>query len=114
MTKSILGMLAVVVLSGLSCLACVAYAQAPVVPNACAVRYDTTAPVVTLNGATSTTIVFSSFWKEPGAKAVDNLDGTVPVLVSGTVRRGTNTLTYTATDLCGNVGKAVRTVKALF
>lgn len=79
---------------------------------------DTTAPVVTLNGASSETIILNSgTWTDPGATATDDEDGTVAVVSdAGTTnpnanRANTYTITYTATDAAGNVGTATRTVR---
>jgi hypothetical protein len=74
---------------------------------------DTTAPVVTLNGANPLVLECHSSFSDPGATALDTCAGTVSVQVSGTVNPnapGSYTLTYTATDPSGNAGTATRTV----
>ncbi len=74
---------------------------------------DVTAPVVTLNGAESVTIVLNSAYVELGATATDDKDGAITPVVSGTVDKdlaGTYVLTYSATDAAGNEGTATRTV----
>ena len=74
---------------------------------------DTTAPVVTLNGAASQTISLQGTYTELNATANDDVDGTLTPSISGTVNvnlTGTYTITYTATDKAGNAGTATRTV----
>ncbi|GHU07903.1 hypothetical protein FACS189431_3220 [Alphaproteobacteria bacterium] len=66
---------------------------------------DTTAPVISLNGATTVNLTVGDFWTDPGATVTDNVDPMVAVVVSGTVdlsAAGTYTLTYDATDAAGN------------
>jgi len=79
---------------------------------------DTTAPVVTLNGASSEEISLNSgTWTDPGATATDDEDGAVTVTSDASSsnpnsnRINTYTITYTATDAAGNVGTATRTVR---
>lgn len=73
---------------------------------------DTTAPVITLNGAAAIEIEVGDTFSDPGAEAQDNVDGPVSVSVSGQVENqvGTYTLTYSATDQAGNRATATRTV----
>lgn len=73
---------------------------------------DTTAPVITMAGAASMTHEQGTPFSDPGASAVDTVDGSVTVNTSGTVDDvvGTYTLTYTATDAAGNFATASRTV----
>lgn len=73
---------------------------------------DTTAPVITLNGAVEIEIEVGDTFSDPGAEAQDNVDGPVSVSVSGQVENqvGTYTLTYSATDQAGNRATATRTV----
>jgi|AntAceMinimDraft_16_1070373.scaffolds.fasta_scaffold03157_6 hypothetical protein len=73
---------------------------------------DTTAPVITLSGATLT-VDFGGTFTDPGATATDDEDGNVTVNVTGTVNTSsadTYTLTYTATDAAGNQSSKTRTV----
>ena len=65
---------------------------------------DTTAPVITLNGAASVQINEGEAYEEQGATARDNVDGSVDVVVSGEVgsEPGVYTITYAATDAAGN------------
>jgi len=74
---------------------------------------DNVNPVVTLSGSASITLPIGTAWTDPGSTAVDNLDGAVDVVVTGTVNTaaaGVYTLTYTATDQEGNVGTSLRQV----
>jgi hypothetical protein len=75
---------------------------------------DTTPPVITLNGASSITLECGvNTYTEAGATAVDDCDGAVSVVRSGSVQDepGTYTITYTATDASGNTATATRTVQ---
>ena len=70
---------------------------------------DTTAPVVTLVGASTIIVETGNAYVEPGATA----DGGETVTISGTVTTsilGTYTITYTATDASGNQATVTRTV----
>lgn len=73
---------------------------------------DTTAPTITLVGAASITHVQGTPFTDPGASAVDTVDGSVTVVTTGSVDDavGTYTLTYTATDVAGNSATTSRTV----
>ncbi|MBI1318123.1 MAG: DUF5011 domain-containing protein [Candidatus Hydrogenedens sp.] len=82
---------------------------------------DTTAPVISLNGAASVTINQGTSYSDAGATATDNIDGnlTAQISVSGTVNMsvaGTYTLTYRVSDAAGNAATPVTrtvTVKAV-
>jgi beta-glucanase (GH16 family) len=74
---------------------------------------DTTAPVITLNGAAEINHSFGELYTDPGATATDSNDGEINVTSSGTVdvdSAGTYTITYTATDAAGNSVTLNRTV----
>ena len=75
---------------------------------------DLIPPVITLNGSTETVIIHGrNTYTEAGASAVDDLDGTVAVTITGDVddtTNGTYTVTYTSTDSVGNESTATRTV----
>jgi predicted outer membrane repeat protein len=74
---------------------------------------DTTPPVITLNGSNPMTVPQGSVFTDPGATAVDNVDGNLPVTVSGSVNTaipGSYTLTYSAQDSAGNKATMTRTV----
>lgn len=78
------------------------------------IKFDKTAPVITLNGNSEVNVELGSKYTELGATATDVYDGNVAVTTSGTVdasKVGTYTVTYTATDKAGNIGTATRTVK---
>ncbi|MFL6332333.1 MAG: beta strand repeat-containing protein [Pyrinomonadaceae bacterium] len=75
---------------------------------------DTTAPVITLNGASSMTVECHTSFSDPGATASDSCDSSVPVTTTGSVNvnvPGTYTLHYNASDDSGNAAAEVtRTV----
>lgn len=74
---------------------------------------DNLPPIITLNGGDTTIVQLGTTYNEPGATAVDCVDGTVTPLVSGNVNpnvAGTYEVTYIATDNSGNSDTVVRTV----
>jgi hypothetical protein len=74
---------------------------------------DTSAPVITMNGAASQTVSLQGTYSESGATANDNKDGAITPTISGKVNvnhTGTYIITYRATDAAGNIGTATRTV----
>jgi len=75
---------------------------------------DTTPPAITLNGDAELTLECDTDYVESGATAVDLVDGTVEVTLSGTVDTGTPgeyVVRYNATDAAGNAAEEVtRTV----
>jgi hypothetical protein len=77
---------------------------------------DTTAPIVTLNGASTVTVECHTSFNDPGATAADACDSSVAVTTSGTVdvnHAGSYTVTYSATDASHNTGTATRTVNVV-
>ncbi len=76
---------------------------------------DTLAPQITLNGEQSYSINQGEQFNEPGASAVDLVDGDVSVQITGSVAAdiGTYTLTYSATDSVGNTAQVSRTVSVV-
>ncbi len=77
---------------------------------------DITAPVVTLNGENSITLYQGEAYNELGATAVDDRDGTVDVVISGSVDTstvGSYTVTYTAIDNANNSNSITRTVDVI-
>jgi len=76
---------------------------------------DTTKPVVTLRGASDTTIVLNTSWNDPGAIAEDDEDGVITdIQVTSNLdvnQTGIYKITYSATDAAGNTGTATRTVR---
>jgi len=77
---------------------------------------DTTAPVITVNGADPLTVECGAVFSDPGATASDQCVGTVSVSSSGTVNTavpGSYTITYTANDGNGNTATATRTVNVV-
>ncbi len=74
---------------------------------------DTTPPAITLHGNQTITLYKYYLYKEAGAVARDDRDGTVAVHISGhvdTAHPGTYTLVYLAKDRRGNLATARRTV----
>ena len=74
---------------------------------------DTAPPVLTLAGDDPLFVQVGGTFVDPGASAVDRVDGPVPVQMEGRVdpqRIGRYTLTYTAADRAGNAARATRTV----
>jgi len=79
---------------------------------------DTTAPVVTLNGAAAMQVTQGGTFTDPGATATDNVDGnlTSKIVETGKVDTSTvglYTLTYSATDAAGNTGSVSRVVSVV-
>ncbi len=74
---------------------------------------DTTAPVITLQGANNLSLPQWNAYVEQGATANDTTDGNVSVVISGTVdarTQGSYTLTYSAVDAAGNQASIIRTI----
>ena len=74
---------------------------------------DTTSPVITLNGDNPMTIECGSGFTDPGASAIDDIDGNISVNSSNGVSAtevGTYEVIYTATDSSGNTSSETRTV----
>ncbi|MBJ7424944.1 MAG: endo-1,4-beta-xylanase, partial [Akkermansiaceae bacterium] len=75
---------------------------------------DGVAPVVTLNGASSVSIVRGSTYTDAGASAIDAVDGTVdPLVINNSVDTavaGIYAVSYSATDTSANTATATRTV----
>ena len=77
---------------------------------------DTFSPVITLNGENSITLALNDIYSELGASATDNIDGSVEVVISGSVAisiLGSYTLTYTATDSANNASFITRIVEVV-
>jgi len=78
---------------------------------------DTTAPVITLNGASTIDLTVGNTYTEQGATATDNVDGdlTSSIVVGGDIvdtnNTGTYVVTYNVSDAAGNAAaQATRTV----
>ncbi len=74
---------------------------------------DTTAPIITLNGANPMNLTAGDTFTDPGATALDDVDGAVSVVASGVVDTAvvdTYTISYAATDVAFNTATATRTV----
>jgi len=79
---------------------------------------DTTPPIITLNGNSPMQITVGDTFTDPGATAVDAVDGdlTAAIAVSGTVdgnRTGSYTLTYEVSDAKGHKVSTTRTVNVV-
>jgi|GEM_PF-2401158 len=79
---------------------------------------DTVAPVITLIGPNPQQHEAGTIYADPGATALDEIDGdlTDDITVSGSVdsnTEGNYTLTYTVTDASGNEAKRTRTVNVV-
>ncbi|WP_033422114.1 immunoglobulin-like domain-containing protein, partial [Psychromonas hadalis] len=77
---------------------------------------DTTAPVITLNGANPLNHNYGDSYTDLGATALDNVDGSVAVTMSGDLNIdmiNTYTLTYSASDAAGNASSITRTVNVI-
>ncbi|MGR5484430.1 immunoglobulin-like domain-containing protein [Vibrio alfacsensis] len=75
---------------------------------------DVVAPVITLNGAANMRVALGGTYTEPGATAIDAVDGEIDVIITGSVdvnTLGTYTLTYTATDKSDNSTDVTRSVE---
>lgn len=83
------------------------------------VTADTSPPVITLIGGSRVDVTQGTLFNDPGASAVDNIDGNISsrIAVSGSVninRAGSYSLTYRVSDNAGNAAAAVtRTVNVV-
>ncbi len=74
---------------------------------------DATPPVITLLGDATINLTVGDSYSEPGATALDNIDGSIVVGISGAVNTAvsdTYIITYTATDTASNTATTTRTV----
>ena len=73
---------------------------------------DTTVPVVSLIGPATLVHEQGTIYSDPGATAIDTVDGSINIVVTGSVgaAAGSYVLTYSATDSAGNGASASRTV----
>ncbi len=77
---------------------------------------DTTAPVITILGANPMTITIGGTYTELGASAIDNIDGPITPVITGSVNTsatGTYSIVYTATDSSNNSASSTRTVNVV-
>ncbi|MFA5246953.1 MAG: immunoglobulin-like domain-containing protein, partial [Candidatus Micrarchaeia archaeon] len=77
---------------------------------------DTVAPVISIIGDNPASVEVYAVYADAGATAFDAVDGTVPVVASGTVNTnalGSNTITYSASDSHGNTATATRVVNVV-
>ena len=78
-------------------------------------KADSVLPVITLNGSSSINLKVGEAYVEQGATAKDDIDGDISskIITTGTVNTkvaGTYMVTYTVSDVAGNVSTATRTV----
>jgi hypothetical protein len=77
---------------------------------------DTLAPIITLTGDKVMTVAVSGTYTEPGATALDNVDGdiTANIIIDSskvnTALAGTYAVYYNVTDAAGNKAEVIRTV----
>ncbi|MEI8328226.1 MAG: S8 family serine peptidase [Candidatus Taylorbacteria bacterium] len=77
---------------------------------------ETTPPIITLVGTNPMSLTVGGSFTDPGATANDNIDGSVIVIITGSVDTntvGAYTITYTATDSANNKATATRIVNVL-
>jgi hypothetical protein len=79
---------------------------------------DRTAPVLTLNGSSPMTVEQCGTYTEPGANAIDGVDGnlTTAIVTTGSVNTnvlGSYTITYTVRDAQGNTASLDRIVNVV-
>ena len=60
---------------------------------------DTTKPVISLNGEASLSIEQGATYTEANATAMDAVDGSVDVVITGTVDKAAGTATFSSTDI---------------
>lgn len=106
--------------AGDRCVECLSNADCPAgaptcEDGACRGGGDTTPPEITLLGDAQITVDCQEVFEDPGATAVDDVDGSVDVLSDAdqVIRTGapaTFVVTYTAMDRAGNVATATRAV----
>ncbi len=76
---------------------------------------DITPPVITLNGASSISIFVNENYTDPGATAIDNIDGNITssILKSGNVDSsiiGIYTITYDVSDTASNNAQTIKRI----
>lgn len=78
--------------------------------------FDTTAPVITLNGDAQITLAVGDTYVEQGATVTDNSGETITPVITGTVNTNTEgiyTITYQAIDSSGNTTSVNRYVNVM-
>jgi len=77
---------------------------------------DNTPPVITLKQPIVSQINLNTSYTDPGATAVDSVDGPCQVISSGTINTaitGDQTITYSSTDAAGNTATLPRTIRVV-
>ena len=80
-------------------------------PKTRVIIVDCRGPVITLRGRNPDSIAVGKKYTDPGATALDNIDGVVTVTpppAANTAKEGVDTLVYSAVDKVGNVSKVPR------
>ena len=89
--------------------------EPPVVPPIIPPTPDTTAPVITVLGSNPEVVIKNSVYTDAGATALDDVDGVrevtaISITDVNTAIVGAYSVTYSASDLSGNISTATRTV----
>ena len=74
---------------------------------------DTSAPIITLTGESTLSLIQGSDYTELGANAIDSVDGNISVSINGSVNTavaGMYTITYSVSDAAGNQSSTTRQV----
>ncbi len=77
---------------------------------------DSTAPMITILGENPAEVYQGGVYIEAGVTVIDEIDGELETTISGAVDTsmiGSYTLTYSATDLSGNVASSIRVVNVV-
>ena len=80
------------------------------------IRTDTVSPIITLTGSNNITLYAGQTYTELGATATDNLDISIPIIITGTVnilQVGVYVLRYTAIDSYNNQSFVTRTINII-
>jgi len=80
----------------------------------CTTSFVDEPPVITLNGDPFVNISLGEQFVDPGAVAVDDVDGNLPITTTSTIdtnRTGRYQITYTATDSAGHTSNKTRIVQ---
>jgi len=79
-------------------------------------KVDIIKPIITLKGEDNLIINLGEAYEDAGATALDDVDGEIPVIMTGSVdtsKIGTYILTYTAKDKALNISTLTRTINVI-